>query len=407
MIKMVFIFFLTVLVGLALVVIVQNESKGRNASEQLAQAVEKCNTAPINHKFSCYRAAIQKSYRKTQGALANFLESIETNNNLVFQQEQSLSNDPSYAIFGTNCHTFYHALGDFIATEEAAPLKNQVGLCSTSCTGGCYMGLYKRTALENQFATNTLESLFPLCPGASKHQCAHEIGHLLHDKYVSAILGIIDEISEQEYGLLPKKKLQYTLYAEPNLAQPFADCKTLVPETELAYCYTGVGHNLFLFAQFESNGYEKAFADCALPVQETRENCENFLVYRIGINDAGVKFLSGDSATGNRVCDNIATLASTGTVLSHCYRGIGAGIGLFLESEFAHQSVTGVSRSKIKGIVSRYIDLCKNIKEKYAEECYKGILGTRVKKMYLDLGLKKTAIEELLEKVEDGFEAVG
>src|SRR5690242_11509439 len=91
-----------------------NKSSDR-AKPNFSQEISKCNSAKSELRFSCYRSALETAYgsRKFTGP-EEFNREIEGNTALNFH-----SDDNSYAVFGTNCHTFYHAVGDFIATKVA------------------------------------------------------------------------------------------------------------------------------------------------------------------------------------------------------------------------------------------------------------------------------------------------
>ena len=115
-----------------------------------SEDIRQCNFIEKELRFSCYRSIIEKHYK---GNLEKFLGKIENDTPLIFKGK-----DTSYAIFGTNCHTFYHAAGDFIATNNIeSDIQSALNLCSLACTDGCMMGLYKRIALQNGFSTNLLK----------------------------------------------------------------------------------------------------------------------------------------------------------------------------------------------------------------------------------------------------------
>jgi hypothetical protein len=363
--------------------------------------VKECNIAEIEHRFSCYRNAIEKYY---QGDLIHLKEWIEADQLLSFEGE-----DISYAIFGTNCHTFYHAMGDFIATKEAGGDKDTDSLvnnyCSTACTSGCLMGLYKRTALIEGYPSDLLRSFYEVCPEESGHQCAHEIGHILHDKYTYSILQPIDDLSRDRYAL-ELNSYRYATFEYPNLMAPFEECETVVPEN-IADCFTGVGHNMFVFAQFTVDGYRTSYAECEKLPGVNRDRCYDFLIYRIGINDAATKFLSGTFEEGRSICNEVAASANRDETKKHCYRGIGGGLGLFLDSEYANLKITSDNLAHIQRNVLERINLCEESEEEWKSECYRGLLGTRVKKLYIDLNLYNNVIEKILPQITSDFEVVG
>lgn len=365
-----------------------------------------CNGVPKEFRFSCYRASIEKFYGKKQFKSTKELKrQILSNSSLNFH-----SGDSSYAIFGTNCHTFYHALGDFIATySDISDLENQLNQGPSDCTAGFTMGLYKRMALKNKFQTDLLKKFYKICKKDQENQCAHEVGHLLHDKYTSAVLKVLDNISLKEYDLKPHENYQYTTFDKVDLNTPFEECEDIFSDNNnlVAQCYTGVGHNLFLFGEFSPDGYKQQFKQCTSVADENKENCYGFLAYRIGINDAATKFLAGKPQEGIKVCKDVVDLTGTRGMKKHCYLGVGGGIGLFLDSEFANTKIIGENISQIQKTVVEHINMCDQAEEEFKEECYKGLLGTKLKKLYKDLNLQNAVIEKILPKSNDAFQVVG
>lgn len=368
--------------------------------------INSCNTEESNARFSCYRETIQKYYSDNLPGLEN---KIHGRNDILFNDLSVPSGeDVSYAIFGTNCHTFYHAVGDFIATtKQGTKLPELVKYCPNTCTSGCIMGLYKRVALQNKYSENILKAFAADCPSDSTAQCSHEIGHNLHDKYTYAILKLVDGISKDKYHLTQPENYQYVTTNNPDLNAPFDDCKKLVSDDQLAYCFTGIGHNMFLFAEFSKDGYKSSFDECAGLDPAHQNDCYSFLIYRIGINDAATKFLSGKSDAGNALCDSAVTMAKRPDLKKHCYLGIGGGIGLFVDSEFNNIDITSDNLAKIQQAVLSDIDLCEKVESEFKEECYKGLLGTKVKTLYKTLNLENILIEEILPKIQSNFEVVG
>ena len=389
---------LAIVLGIVASVVLTLHARRNDSKHKFATVVKHCNAAASELRFACYKSALENYYHDTLPDLRRW---VGSNRYLSFK-----GTDNSYAIFGTNCHTFYHAVGDSIAErgqgQDSATLVNY---CPNTCTSGCVMGLYKRTALINNFETPILEHLWDVCPIGSEHQCTHEIGHILHDKYVFSILRILDDLGVKTYGL-EQKTYNYQRTEKPNLNAPFEECKKIVPEEERAYCYTGVGHNLFLFSQFATRGYATLFKECE-SAATNKDACYDFLIYRIGINDAATQFLSYQFDAGRKVCDDAATLSARSTAKKHCYLGIGGGIGLFLDSEYTNQTITPQNIGAIRKDVLDHIDLCEQSEEEYRTECYKGLLGTRVKKLYAELNLHHLIIEKVLTDSDDSFEVVG
>jgi len=379
---------------------------------KFSKEIEQCNFLEKQLRFSCYRSAIEHYYKG--GDIKGFLDKVENNANLTFKGK-----DTSYAVFGTNSHTFYHALGDLIATKNTEPdIQSALKLCSLAHTNGCMMGLYKRTALEKGFPTDLLKEFYKVCREEEKHQCAHEIGHLLHDKYTTSILGTLDTLTQEQYGLSYPEEYNYTLFENPNLDAPFEECRQVVPEDERSYCYTGVGHNLFLFSEFSSDGYKTQLQECIDIKEGNRDDCFGFLLFRIGINSVAPKFLSSQFVEGNEICKDAVAITGRNELMYHCYKGLGGGIGLYIESEYPEyftnaelpifdEEYTLDDIKQIKQALLDFATLCEAIPgETLQSECFRGLLGTRFQMLYLLFGVKHKKIEELLPNLDD-FEVSG
>jgi len=375
-----------------------------------SKEIESCNFIEKELRFSCYRSVMEKYY---EGNLEKFLGKVKNDVSLTFKGK-----DTSYAIFGTNCHTFYHALGDFIATNNAEPdMQSALNHCSLSCTNGCMMGFYKRMALEKGFPIDLLKEFYKVCREEEKHQCAHEIGHLLHDKYTTSILETLDGLSYEHYNFSYSQEYNYTLFENPNLDTPFEECREILPEDERSYCYTGVGHNLFLFSEFSPDGYKTQLQECMNTEEPNRDKCFGFLLFRIGINSTAPKFLSSQFVAGNEICEDAIAIVGRDDLMYHCYKGVGGGIGLFIESEYPEYFIDAkipifneeYTLDDIKNIKRALLDfamLCEASPEEFEAECFQGLLGTRFKTLYLLLGVKHEYIEKLLPNLGD-FEVSG
>lgn len=381
--------------GLTLTQVHPKTSKG-----DLPQDIHKCNAEPKEMRFSCYRSALDRHFT---GDLEGFLKEVENNASISFE-----STDKSYAIFGTNCHTFYHAVGDFIATKsKTSSISQNLQLCPTMCTSGCIMGLYKREALASQFSEEVLKDFFQSCRQLEKKSCAHEIGHVLHDKYFYSILKILDGLSVQNYQLKLSQNYKYQTFEQLDLNAPFDECRKLVDEKYLPYCYTGVGHNLFLFSEFASDGYKAQFAECDNLKGANQEKCFAFLIYRIGINDVATKFLAGKFEEGLKTCDDAISSAGKPNLKFHCYVGLGGGLGLFIESEFLYSELSQDKIQELREQLSGIYELCEKAPKEFINDCYKGLLGTRFKDLYKSLNLHNPTIEKILPTIESDFEVVG
>ena len=379
---------------------------------KFVQEIANCNFVEKQLRFSCYRNVLENYYKG--GDIKSFLDKVENNASLSFKGK-----DTSYAIFGTNSHTFYHAVGDFIAiNNREVDIQSALNLCSRSSTNGCMMGLYKRTALEAGFPTDLLKEFYDVCREEEKYQCVHEIGHVLHDKYTTSILGILDSLTEEQYDLRYSEEYSYTLFENANLNAPFEECKQIVPEDEYAYCYTGVGHNLFLFSEFSRDGYKTQFQECMDIKEDNREECFGFLLFRIGINSVASKFLSSQFVEGNEICKDATAIIGRDDLTYHCYKGVGGGIGLFIESEYPkyfidaelpifNEDFTVNDIKDIKRVLLDFATLCESSPEEAMQtECFKGLLGTRFNILYLLFGVKHEQIEKLLPNLDD-FEISG
>ena len=398
------------LIGAALVFIAVYYFAPREVLGEFSKDIEQCNFIEKQLRFSCYRSTVEKYY---EGDLEKFLGKMENDASLTFKGK-----DTSYAIFGTNCHTFYHAIGDFIATNNTEPdIQSALNHCSLSCTNGCMMGLYKRTALKNGFPTDLLKEFYESCRGGEGHQCAHEIGHLLHDKYTESILKTLDELSYENYTFSYPEVYTYTLFENPDLDAPFDECRQILPEDEFSYCYTGVGHNLFLFSEFSPDGYKTQLKECMDVEGDNRDKCFGFLLFRIGINSAAPQFLSSQFGEGNETCEDAIAVIGRDELILHCYKGVGGGIGLFIESEYPEYFIDAElpifdeeykleDIKKIKQALLDFATLCEASPEGLEGECFQGLLGTRFKTLYLLFGVKHEKIEELLPNLDD-FEVSG
>lgn len=402
--KKILILFFLLMVLLGSTVLLFKNYKLSSSKVNLAEEVKKCNVLPAQIRFSCFRAVLEKDFFANKSiGLKKYLQSLESRG-ITFHSE-----DNSYAVFGTNCHTFYHAVGDLIANnvDPKGNLKDSVAYCSNQCTSGCVMGLYKRLALDNQYDENLLKDFYKDCPQGGGHQCAHEIGHVLHDKYVTSILKPIDEISAKNYGLKPQGNPIYTTFDSANIDTPFEDCKKLVPSDELAYCYTGIGHNLFLFSEFSPEGYKQSFNECDKADPSHLNDCYAFVVYRIGINDVATKFLSGKYDEGKAICDDVVNITKNKDMKKHCYLGVGGGIGLFIDSEYSNVPITQDNLKDTQQAVTNYITMCEKSEEAYKQDCYKGLLGTKVRKLYKQLNLQDSVFDDILKNLKTEFEVVG
>ncbi len=377
--------------------------------QTFADTVTNCNSNAVNLRFSCYRNAIEKYFGRDA---AKFSQIIKNDKQLSFETRFAKDGKITYAIFGTNCHTFYHAAGDYMATyAQSQDLKALLAMGSGSCTAGYTMGVYKRFALKNHYSDDVLKKLIEVCPDGQQNQCAHELGHALHDKYTYALLKVLDGVSKDKYNLAAPEPYQYVTYPDKkaDLNAPFAQCEAIIPKDKpnlVSQCFTGIGHNMFIFSEFSPNGYSSQFKDCE-NVVANRDNCYAFLIYRIGINEGATRFLSNDSLGGNRVCDEAINLIKREDLKYHCYLGVGGGIGLWIDSEYSPATIGSDNLVRVKEQLNNYAHLCEKVPDQFQDRCFAGLMGTKFAKYYKDLGIYYDRIEKIIPQLDTGFQVVG
>lgn len=299
-----------------------------------------------------------------------------------------------------------------MATHSNENVEKILDLGPTTCTNGYTMGVYKRLALKSHFSMDLLEKFYEVCKKGAENQCAHEIGHVLHDKYSYSVLKILDSISASQYHVTYPQKYDYVTFVNSgsadDLDKPFEDCKKIMPDqNKLAQCYTGIGHNLFLFAEFSKDGYKSMLSECAKTQEKNKNNCYAFLVYRIGINEAATQFLSHEYEAGRKVCEDVVVMSSKVEMKEHCYRGIGGGIGLFVDSEYALTDINEKNLVSVKNQLTDYLKLCEQSDEKFVDSCFAGLFGTKFAKFYDLLKIYYEPIEKLRPTWDSDFEVVG
>ncbi len=178
-----------------------------------------------------------------------------------------------------------------------------------------------------------------------------------------------------------------------------------------------MGHNLFLFSEFSPDGYKTQLQECVNIGEANQENCCGFLLFRIGINSVASKFLSSQFVEGNEICEDAVGIIGRDDLLFHCYKGVGGGIGLFIESEYPEYFIDAElpifdeeykldDIRNIKRSLTDFARLCEASPEKLETECFQGLLGTRFRTLYLLLGVEHEKIEGLLPDLDD-FEVSG
>ncbi len=364
-----------------------------------------CDSANKEDRFSCYRVAIGDVFGRNPVTFAGYIRENEERIRLALSQENA---NVSYAVFGTNCHTFYHAAGDFVATFSSEDLKTQLSYGPTVCTNGYTMGLYKRLALKDGYSPQLLKKFYTECKDGAQTQCAHEIGHVLSDKYTYSVLQIIDDISGEKYGITYPEKYTYVTGSVPDLNSAFIECEDILPdETMRAQCLTGIGHNMFLFSEFSPDGVNITAAECDQVSIENKEHCLSFFIFRIGINNAAPYFLEKSYTEGNKVCEDVVASIGRVDLLSHCYLGLGGGIGLFVDSDFDMSDVTDLNLKTSRTELLDYARLCEHSLDGFADKCIAGLLGTRFDMYYALLGIHDERVDSVRSTLDSVFEVVG
>lgn len=368
----------------------------------LVRSMKRCESVSKEERFSCFRATLEQ---RANGGLVHYMAQL---NELAPQFTKT--GDNSYAVFGTNCHTFYHALGDYAAMHaEGRSVEELLTLGDMRCAAGYVMGLFKRLTYENNYRGEYLSRMYDLCPHAEKNSCAHELGHDLYDKHAEPILALLDEITFERYGVTIGSRAVRER-GPVDLTKPFEECRAMLPENEWPYCFTGVGHAMFLFGEFNPDGYIAELESCtSVEDLERQEECNEFLIYRIGVNYAAPLFLQSSFEEAEAVCDEAAAEASvpnTHEYLEQCYLGVGGGVGLYVDSELLAVPPESEDIPQLKESLIRYAHLCNRVPEAYGDNCYLGILGTN----YLDAYLKYRMFDPTIERLvpyTGNYEVVG
>ena len=232
---------------------------------------------------------------------------------------------------------------------------------------------------------------------------------MVQEKYFDSILKSLDEISGREYRLEPEVDYQYVTVTTTDFNAPFEECKKITSENKWAQCFTGIGHNLFLFSEFSPDGYKSMFDECNKIAELNKDDCISFLIYRIGINEGATRFLSGKLDEGNKVCSDTVAIAGRANLKHHCYIGIGGGIGLFADSEFASFQITEKNTDNLKSPLMSLANLCERSEDEFIDYCLRGLWGTGFKKLYSGLNVYHERMEQVILQIdgENDFEVVG
>ena len=368
-----------------------NVPLGTDLGVSLKESVLNCLQSPQIERFSCYQRAIDNHYNNN---LESYVSSIE------FQVDEFFVDDVSnYGTFGTSCHTFYHAVGDFISRQ--VPLEDfdqAVDLCSNNCTGGCLMGLYMRKGLQESYSTESLLSLKNYCIQDQETLCSHTLGHVYNDAYTGSNLKLIDEISKEKYEF-ELEDYSYDVTEHPSLSKAYGACRGLEDESLIYHCNIGVSHNLFLFLDFSEVGYGESAKSCSDLEEEVDQiRCSSGLAFRVGRNSVTRKFLDGDFQEGNSECSSVTKSVGREGVLENCYVGLGDGIGGTLISKYPDISLLDKDRKEdyIQQL-SENISLCNNAASGYVNACFNGLLHGRTLDDYLKYDISNSAADYYLK----------
>ncbi len=362
--------------------------------KSFAERIAACSDTSPEARFSCYRAVMESFYGDHPQTILN-----------VDGAHLPFDGDGDYAVYGTNCHTYHHALGDFLAVNlangdiPAQSVKGEQRYCPTTCTSGCIMGYGNRMAMIQNFSTDWLKRFYEGCRDAEKSTCAHEIGHVLADKHIYSHLELVDSTSQERYGLEPTFDYNYVSFEDGSaFGSAFAECDEIVEgEDHQRECYTGIGHNQFIYAEF-GDGFEDIFDKC--DEQGASADCYKFLLFRIGINEGATAFIRGDTESGNQVCSDAVDAAEQEDIAYLCHQGIGGGIGLYIESTYmASGDPTENATQQFKDTLMDLARLCEQSDD--PDECYTGLLGTKFKGLYKDLDLDHEPIENILDDIDE------
>lgn len=325
-----------------------------HTEDTIAEKVASCNVEKVERKFSCYRALLDGIYKGQP--IEEFVRAIEQDSSISFKKRA----DP-IGVFGTNCHNFYHALGDFIASEsqDHVNLEEFFELCPSTCTGGCYMAAFKRNVMNQDYSSESIQKNLTACTKLSPYACSHEYGHLLHDSATQPVMQIVDEISSKSFGLSYVNGNSYEVLDKIGADELFTSCSNL--ENGLGgICNTGIGHNMFLLIDYSQNGLSQAVSECSDYFTKSLDisECKRQIIYRTGINKVASLYLSGEFEAGFEKCSEVVALTGEPDLLEYCFYSLGRGLGWLFISENPHFAGDGGKYEIEKNFI---ISLCENI----------------------------------------------
>ncbi|MEM3086398.1 MAG: hypothetical protein QXT68_04575 [Halobacteria archaeon] len=286
--------------------------------------------------------------------------------------------------FGNNCHTFYHAVGEFIAENLAQEPERAMALAPPTCTGGAYMAILHRLHLVHGYDPEMLRRAYRACPDVPAI-CAHVVGHALFDKHVSSILEDLDRITASRYGKSPRP---YRYAGDTNHSAAFAECREVVEPGNAEQCYTGIAHSFFLATKHRSVDYRDILQECEKTPDFLKECRSNFAL-RFGFGEVAPILIENNS-TGA-----VAECALLGPDLqADCHRGAGGGLGLWLEAQIVGIEGDRMTPEDASGFIRRHVNLCRSMVPEYVPACIRGMVGTPAfKGLYLRSGLVDPDVE--------------
>lgn len=98
------------------------------------------------------------------------------------------------------------------------------------------------------------------------------------------------------------------------------------------------------------------------------------------------------------ICRDSALLIGRDDLKEICYRGLGSGIGMFIESAGYDRHFSEKRASRIKKDILNLATLCTKSEKDFVGSCYKGLFETPFKKLYYSLHIDDPKINEFLNQ---------
>jgi hypothetical protein len=193
----------------------------------------------------------------------------------------------------------------------------------------------------------------------------------------------------------------YTSGNKIDLTKPFDECKNIIFDPKYqTQCFRGIGHNMFIFSSLSPNNQNNFLDKCNRVKSLEKENCIQYFMYAIGLNEAAPFFLSQKFREGNDVCLHEKDLQKN-TSFAQCFRGIGSGIGMFVESEYQTidvKKLTWEKKEELQNDLINYAKLCEQAPAKYKISCFNGLIGSRFKNYYAQFNVYYEPLDKILYK---------